>query len=82
MSPETVKKLQENVPELRELIAFLSAGAEKLNTLADIQLITAHDLAVEVMARKHAYKTITDMLAPLLDVQDTDVVTDSNEYVV
>lgn len=82
MNPETVKKLQENVPELRELVAFLAAEAEKLNTLADLGEFAHNDIAVEVIARKRAYDTIQRMLSPLLDVQESGSGIDVQEYVV
>lgn len=82
MKPETIKRLQENVPELRELIAFLSAEATKLNTLDGV--IDFHDpiqLAVAVKARIRAYETISTMLAPLVSPIDKPVGTDPKEFV-
>lgn len=82
MSPQTIKKLQENIPELRELIAFLTAEAEELNVIADIHLTSPTEIALEVLARQRAYKTIKDILSPLLDTQETIISIDPSEYVV
>lgn len=81
MKPETVQKLKQDVPELRELIAFLASEAEKLNTLEGIDDAIPHGIAVEVLSRKRAYQTLTAMLAPLIGDVQRLVGVDPQEYV-
>ena len=82
MNPEVIRKLQIEVPELQELIVFLSAEAEKLNTLANIELTDPTEIAIEVLARKRAYDTVRDMISPLLDTQPQTTGANNAEFVV
>lgn len=83
MNPRIVQKLLENIPEVRELVAFLAAEANKLNTLDGInEPAEPTTLAVEVLARLRAKQTIDAMLAPLLVSVDKPTGTDPSEFVV
>jgi hypothetical protein len=82
MNPKTVEILTKNVPELKELIAFLQSEAQKLDTLAGISAPTPNDIAVEVLARKRAKETIDAMLAPLLGHVDKPTGINPEEFVV
>ncbi len=81
MKPETIKRLQENIPELKELIGFLASEAAKLNTLDGLEAMTDKEQYEAVNGKIWAYKTITAMLAPLVGVQDTVIGVDPKEYV-
>lgn len=70
MNPETTKFLQSDVPQLKELIVYLATEAQKLNTLSDIKATAPMDIALETLARQRAYQTLTDILKPLVDVQE------------
>lgn len=83
MKPETIKKLQETVPELRELLAFLASEAAKLNMLDSVPESGSHiDIALEVLARKRAYETLTKMLTPLIGSIESVSGVDPKEFVV
>lgn len=70
MKPETIQKLTSDVPELKELIAFLIEEAGKLNNLSNLNMDMPYDqVAIEVKARQRAYEKIGDILHPLLNVQ-------------
>ncbi len=82
MKPETVKKLQENVPELRELVAFLAMEAAKLNVLDDLDSLPVSERGDVVSGRMWAYKTISRMLAPLVGAVEVPGRPDPSEYAV
>ena len=81
MKPESIQKLQQNVPELKELIAFLSSEVQKLNTLddlADLDVTERHDA---LSGKLWAYKTLSTMLAPLIGTVPETHGADPSEYV-
>lgn len=80
MKPETIQKLQENVPELKELMAFLATELQKLNTLSDLPEARA-DREIAVEGKRWAHKTLAAMLAPLIGKVDEIVGVDPAEYV-
>lgn len=82
MNPQTITKLRENIPELRELVAFLKGKAEELNTLYGLDLMTSEDRAIEATARLRAYNTLYGMLAPLIDTPDKQKGVDPKEYAI
>lgn len=79
MNPATIKKLLENVPELRELIEFINSEVKKLNDLSDIKLTDDREIAVEVLARQRAIETLERILEPLISEQVIEA-TDPHEY--
>lgn len=85
MSPTTITKLLENVPEFLELRKFLASEADKLNRLDNLDeklYDTPEKIALEVKSRKNAYTIITGMLAPLLNIQEMTGGVDPKEYIV
>lgn len=66
MNPRVVAKLSQEVPEYKEFVQYLAVEAEKLNTLADISLNAADEIAIEVKARKQAYVRLCAILSPLV----------------
>ena len=82
MTPEEIKKLQENVPELRSLVRFLAIEANKLNTLDGLEGLEITERAYEVTARLRAYNKLKDILAPLVTVQEVIHTLNKREYTV
>jgi hypothetical protein len=82
MKPETIKKLQKNVPELKELVLFLAQKANELNTLDGLEGLEITERAYEVTARLRAYEKLRDILAPLVDVQQELSTGNNAEYIV
>lgn len=82
MNPQTVNKLRENIPELRELIAFLASEANKLDTLQGLDTMPIFERSYEITARLRAKQTIDAILAPLLGDVDNPVGVDPKEYVI
>lgn len=84
MSPETVKRLTESVPELQELISFIKSEIAALDTLAGIEELTREgsEIALEVLARLRAKQTLEAILAPLINTPDALLGTDPQDYVV
>ena len=82
MTPEVIKKLQKNVPELRELVLFLAKKANELNTLEGLEGLEITERAYEVTARLRAYDKLKDILAPLVNVEEELSTGNNSEYVV
>lgn len=84
MNPQSVLKLRENIPELRELIQFLASELAKLNTLDGVAAADSEDMVIarEVRARLIAHHTLQEMLSPLLMETDKTVGVDPSEFVV
>ena len=82
LKPETIRKLQTELPELQELRDHLVEEARKLNTLEAIESVTTDSIAVEVLARLRAYDTIKAILAPIVDVANPLTRSDPKEYAV
>jgi len=82
MNPKSVIKLRENIPELRELIAFLASEASKENNLDGIDELPADERAIEATVRVRTYKRLLAILAPLIDPVDSGVAPNPAEYVV
>lgn len=83
MKPSTVQKLLENIPEVRELVAFLASEAEMENKLDGLDALPADERAIEATVRIRTHKRIVSMLAPLIGTQTLDGGgTDPSEYVV
>lgn len=81
MKPETVAKLRENIPELRELITFLASELAKLHTIEDLKLVPLADRPVALEAKFWAYNAVGAILAPLLEDAVIPNLTDPKEYV-
>lgn len=71
MNPATVKKLLEDIPEVRELLGYIDEVADELNKISDIETINAPypDIALEVLARKRAYEKLTKILEPFVNAE-------------
>jgi hypothetical protein len=76
MNPATAKKLKENIPEIVEFMVYLKSQVRTLNGIHTIKSI-----AVEIAARKMAMEIMTEILKPLIDVDDITG-NDPNEYTV
>ena len=82
IDPRIVKALQES-PHFKELTDYLFLEAMKLNTLNGID--TTEDLAVvalQVAARKEAFNTVSEILEPLINVQEYVIMPNAKEYTV
>lgn len=82
LKPESIKKLQKNVPELKELILFLARKANELNTLEGLEGLEITERAYEVTARLRAYDKLKNILAPLVNVEEELVGGSNKDYVV
>lgn len=81
MDPKLAKRLME-VPEMKEFVHFLDSEASKLDKSSDIVETDPIKVAVEVMARKIAYKKIMDILEPLVNSQVAPSKPISKEYAI
>ena len=81
MNPKTVNKLMSEVPEMKELLSFIRKEVCQLDSTSDIKLNDPIELSVEVKSRPRAIEVLTNILTPLLNTQEANVVK-NNEYVV
>jgi hypothetical protein len=81
MNPATAKKLKENIPEIVEFMVYLKSQVRTLNGIHTIKSETTELIAVEIAARKMAMEIMTEILKPLIDVDDITG-NDPNEYTV
>ena len=81
MNPKTVNKLMSEVPEMKELLSFIRKEVCQLDSTSDIKLNDPIELSVEVKSRQRAIEVLTNILTPLLNTQEANVVK-NNEYVV
>ena len=70
LNPETAKKLMTDVPECRELVSFLAEEALKLKHIDEIKLEDPIQATIDMKARKYAYKTLLEILDPLVNIQE------------
>lgn len=82
MKPETIQKLRENVPEFRELLAFLASEAAKLDSLSILDKTLTPDLGAHIVGLRYARDTINAMLAPLLETVDKPTGVNPAEYMI
>lgn len=82
MNPETIKKLREQTPEFKELVAYLAEKAHEMDTLEGLDKLTFTELAYEASVRLKAKKVILDILEPLLRDNSSIGVSDPLDYVV
>lgn len=74
MHPLLAQKLMIEVPEMKELLAFLIEKAEELDRIDDIaDLSDPEEIALEVKARRRAYEKLKLMLSPLLNSDTKEV---------
>jgi len=67
--------------EGQTLCQFLSSEAQKLISFGDIQIDDPIALAVEVKARQRAYETVKEMLSPLLDTTQFDIMNTKDDSI-
>lgn len=68
LSPQTVQKLLTDIPETRELIAYIEDVAASLIDISDIKVDRDPiRVAVEVEARQLAYSKLQEILKSLLE---------------
>lgn len=82
MKPETVKRLQENVPELKELITFLATELQKLSSIDGLRDIPRPEREIALEGRIWAYDTLTALLLPLITTSSTVMPSNPKEYAV
>jgi hypothetical protein len=80
MSPELANKLME-LPEGRALRDFLLSEANKLNRLDDLDLSDPQEIAIYAKARLFAYKTVKEMLSPLNDATQFDIIQEIDDSI-
>lgn len=81
MSPKTVSKLHEGVPEFKELLAFLTSELAKCDTLEGLGELDFKERAYEITVRLRVKERLAAMLAPLLGVPETLARPNPEEYV-
>ena len=82
IDPRIVKALQES-PHFKELTDHLFVEVMKLNSVDGID--TTKDSAVvalQVAARKEAFNTVSEILDPLINVQEYVIMPNAKEYTV
>lgn len=67
MTPQLAEKLMAKKKLMREFVLFIRSEAVKLNTLKGIEAKEPQQIAIEIEARKLAYKKLSDILEPLLN---------------
>jgi len=83
MKPSTIKKLTEEVPEFRELLAFLATEVQKLDTLVDFNGKDDRVIAIETIGKHYARETLLKILEPLLNTNTlSTALSMSSEYAV
>jgi hypothetical protein len=80
MNPNLAKRLMD-LPEGRDLLAFLQSEAQKVNTLDGIDSTNLYEIAVETKARQQAHKALTEMLSPLLDASEYDTIPERDDSI-
>ncbi len=82
MNPELVKKLNEDLPELKELLNFIFSEIEKLNRVDDIRFSTKEEISLEVIGRQRAIEVLLKMFEYLQNPQNRDIIIGNKEYLV
>ncbi len=82
MNPELVKKLNEDLPELKELLNFIFSEIEKLNRVDDIRFSTKEEISLEVIGRQRAIEVLLKMFEHLQNPQNRDIIIGNKEYLV
>lgn len=84
MNPQLAQKLMSEVPEMKEFVAYVIAEVQKLNTLSNITWTDNGErtIALVVLSRQIAIDTLTNILVPLLNTQQSTLRPDPKEYVV
>lgn len=67
MTPQLAEKLMAKKKLMKEFVFFIRSEAVKLNTLEGIEAKEPQQIAIEIEARKLAYKKLSDILEPLLN---------------
>lgn len=82
MKPETIRRLQENIPELRELLAFLRAEIAKSDTLDGLELLDFKERAYEASVRLRTRDRLVAMFTPLIDPVEAITSLNPKEYAI
>lgn len=81
MNPQTIARLNENVPEFKELRAFLTSEYRRLDSLDGLETLPFKERAYEVSARLQAKAILGSILGSLVG-QVVHSGTDPKEYMV
>ncbi len=68
-------------PEGQKLKEFFVSEAAKLNRLDDIKLDDPDEIALEAKSRLKAYETVKEMLSPLIDATQFDIIQESDDSI-
>ena len=79
LNPELARKLVDERPEMQEFITHVLEESMKLNTIEDIGMVDINDIAVEVLARKRALEKLTEILSPLINIQNNAIMGTTNK---
>lgn len=81
MNPQTIQRLKE-LPEFKELVAFIGAEASKLQGYDGLQDLSFTERAYEVSIRMRMKERLDAILQPLLGGVDKPAGVDPQEFVV
>lgn len=81
MNPQTLKRLQENLPELKELRMYLASEVKKADTLHGIEELPVDERSHEVSVRAGVKRRLETILTGLFPV-DTATGADPKEYAI
>ncbi len=79
MTPETIKAIQESAI-FNEFAKYLAEEVMKLDKLNDIKI--DGNTTIKVAGRKYAFELITEILEPLIKVEEYAIITSGEEYAV
>lgn len=82
MNPQTAQNLMNENKDVKEFISFMLQEMKKLETINDIETNDPTLVAIEVKARKLAYKKIEDIIKPMISLENEKVVFNKKEYIV
>ena len=80
MNLDFLKDLMQT-PEGHKLKEFFVSKATELNRLDDIKLDNPEEIALETKSRLKAYKTVKEMLSPLIDATQFDILKGNDDSI-